>query len=147
MTSIARLLKDTIERAAKKQARSETEALRKTSARQRKTIADLDIRLKEMERELASIRRQISSGSQAAGRQESGDLRFSAKGLQSLRKKLALSKTECGALLGVSGRTLGRWENGQDRPTAEQIRDLAGIRGIGKREAKARLEDMFRAKK
>ena len=147
MTSIARLLKDTIERAAKKQARSETEALRKTSARQRKAIADLSIRLKELERELASIRRQISSGSRAAGQQEAGDLRFSAKGLQSLRKKLALSKTECGVLLGVSGRTIGKWENGQDRPTAEQIRDLAGIRGIGKREAKTRLENSLRAKK
>ncbi len=147
MTSIARLLKETIERAAKKQARAETHALRKASARQKKTIADLGNRLKEMERELASLRRRVVSAPSDGGQHETDNLRFSAKGLQSMRKKLALSKTECGMLVGVSGRTIGQWEKGIARPAAEEIRNIADIRNIGKREVRMRLEEKGRAKK
>jgi DNA-binding transcriptional regulator YiaG len=147
MNGIAKLLKETIERAAKKQVRSETQALRKLSIRQRKTVADLTARMKEMERELASIRRQVSSAPSGSGRNESGDLRFSAKGLQSLRKKLALTKTECGMLLGVSGRAIGQWESGVVRPTGEQIMGIAGLRRTGKREVRMRLKDKGSAKK
>jgi DNA-binding transcriptional regulator YiaG len=146
MTTIARLLKETIERTAKKQVRSETEALRKSSARYRKTIADLSARMKEMERELTTIRRQVSSALPGSGRNDSGNLRFSAKGLQSLRTKLALSKTECGKLLGVSGRMIGKMESGLSRPTVEQVRDIAAIRNIGKREVRMRLEEKIRMK-
>ncbi len=145
MTSIARLLKETIERAAKKQVRSETQALRKASNRYRKTIADLSARLKEMERELASVRRQVSSAPSGGGR--SDNLRFSAKGLKSLREKLGLTKTECGMLLGVSGRAIGQWEGGLARPTEEQVSFIAGIRGIGKREVRTRLEEKGLRKK
>jgi DNA-binding transcriptional regulator YiaG len=141
MTSIAKLLKETIERTAKKQVRSETEPLRKASARYRKTIADLSTRLKQMEQDLAAIRRQISSTSSGSTQQEIGNLRFSAKGLQSLRNKLGISKTEYGRLLGVSGRTVGSWESGLARPTAEQVRGIAVIRNLGKREVRSRLEE------
>jgi DNA-binding transcriptional regulator YiaG len=141
MTSIAKLLKDTIERTAKKQVRTETEALRKASTRYRKTIADLSARLNQMEQDLAAIRRQISSTYSGSTQQEIGNLRFSAKGLHSLRNKMGISKTECGRLLGVSGRTVGSWENGLARPTAEQIRDIAAIRNLGKREVRSRLEE------
>jgi DNA-binding transcriptional regulator YiaG len=147
MTSIAKLLKETIEHTAKKQARSETEALRKASVRYRKTIADLSTRVKKMERDLAAIRRQIASASPGAAQQEPGNLRFSAKGLQSLRNKLGISKTEYGRLLGVSGRTIGSWESGLARPTAEQIRDIAGIRNLGKREVRSRFEEKAQDKK
>lgn len=147
MTSIAKLLKETIERTAKKQVRSETEALRKASARYRKNISDLGSRLKEVERELSSIRRQVSLASPGSGEQDARILRFSAKGLNAMRQKLALSKTECGKLIGVSARLIGLWESGQVRPTAEQVRGIAAIRNIGKREIRMRLEEKVRMKK
>lgn len=147
MSSIARLLKQTIERMAKKQVRSETESLRKASARYRKIVADLGVRIQEIEKELTTIRRQLSSASPGSGKQKSGSHRFSSKGLQSLRKKLALSKTECGRLLGVSGRAVGKWESGLARPTEEQLRDIAAIRKLGKREVRMRLGDKGRKKK
>ena len=148
MTSIARLLKETIERTAKKQVRSETEALRKASARYRKSIADLSTRLKEMERELSAVRRQVSSAaSPGSSELETGNIRFSAKGLQSLRKKLTLSKTECGKLLGVSGRMVGTWESGLARPAGEQVRGIAALRNLGKREVRMRLEEKVRMQK
>jgi DNA-binding XRE family transcriptional regulator len=147
MTSLAGLLRETIERTAKKQVRSETEALRKASIRYRKAIADLSIRLKEMERELAALRRQVSSATPGGGRHEPGNLRFSAKGLQSLRRKLGLSKTECGKLLGVSGRAIGKWESGSARPAEDEVRSIAAIRKIGKREVRIRLAGKTRTNK
>jgi DNA-binding transcriptional regulator YiaG len=147
MTSIVKLLKETIERTAKKQVRSETEALRKASAHYRKTIADLSTRVKQMERDLAEIRRQITSTSSGSAQQEPENLRFSAKGLQSLRNKLGISKTEYGSLLGVSGRTVGSWESGLARPSAEQVRDIAAIRNLGKRGVRSRLEEKARDEK
>jgi DNA-binding transcriptional regulator YiaG len=147
MNSIARLLRETIERSVKKQVRSETRALRKASARHRKTIAELSTRLREMERELSVTRKQQAAASSAGRHQEPGNLRFSAKGLQSMRRKLALSARECGMLLGVSARMIGQWESGLARPTGEQILGIAGIRSIGKREARMRVEEKIRIKK
>jgi DNA-binding transcriptional regulator YiaG len=147
MNSIARLLKETIERSVKKQVRSETRALRKASAHHRKTIADLNTRLREIDRELTLLRKQHAASLSADSRKESGNLRFSAKGLQSMRKKLALSARESGILLGVSARMIGKWESGLARPTEEQIVGIAGLRSIGKREARMRLEEKIRIKK
>ncbi|MEJ2695058.1 MAG: helix-turn-helix domain-containing protein [Candidatus Sulfobium sp.] len=147
MNGIARLLRETVERTARKQVRSETEALRKASSRYRKTIADLSSRLKEVEREVSALRKQVSSVPPAAGQYEAGGHRFSAKGLQSLRKKLGLSKTECGRLIGVSGRTVGKWESGLARPTEEEIKGIVSLRRTGKREVNMRLGKKGRMKK
>jgi DNA-binding transcriptional regulator YiaG len=145
MNSIAKLLKQTVERVAQKRVRSETQTLRKASTRYRKTIAELGTRLKEMERELAIIRRQLPKAP-AGGGEETDNLRFSAKGLQKLREKLGLSATECGILLGVSGRTIGKWESGSSRPKADQLASLAGLRKMGKREVRIRLAEQGRKK-
>jgi DNA-binding XRE family transcriptional regulator len=69
-------------------------------------------------------------------------MRFSAKGLQSHRSRLGLSASEFGKLLGVSAQTIYNWEHEAARPRDEQLGKLAGLRGIGKREAVARLEHL-----
>jgi hypothetical protein len=42
-------------------------------------------------------------------------------------------------LLGVSGQSVYKWEHGESRPRAKQLEAIAALRGIGKREAAARL--------
>jgi len=69
-------------------------------------------------------------------------MRFSAKGLQSQRSRLGLSASEFGKLLGVSAQTIYNWWHEAARPRGEQLGKLAGLRGIGKREAAARLEHL-----
>jgi type II secretory pathway component PulM len=59
MSNIAKLLKETIERAARKQARAETNALRKASGQHRKIISELSARVKDMEREVAQLHKGI----------------------------------------------------------------------------------------
>ncbi len=47
-----------------------------------------------------------------------------------------------GALVGVSAQTIYNWEAGTTRPRAEQLAIIAAVRKMGKREVKARLEQM-----
>ena len=71
--------------------------------------------------------------------QEGAAPRFSAKGLAAQRKRLGLSAAAMAKLLGVSALSVYKWESGKTRPRAKQIEAIARLRGIGKKEAAARL--------
>ena len=62
------------------------------------------------------------------------------KGLRSHRARLGLSAEEYGRLVGVSAQTIYSWERQTSTPRAAQRASLAAVRGLGKREAHARLE-------
>ena len=47
-----------------------------------------------------------------------------------------------GALVGVTGQSIYKWESGGARPRASQLRAIAGVRALGKREARAKLEEL-----
>ena len=63
------------------------------------------------------------------------------------RERLGLSADDFGKLLGVSAQSIYNWEHENARPRAEQLANVAALRGIGKREAKARLDQLGAAKK
>ena len=65
--------------------------------------------------------------------------RFSAKGLAAQRQRLGLSAAEMASLLGVSGQSVYRWEQGKSRPRATQMPAISAMRTMGKREAAYRL--------
>jgi DNA-binding transcriptional regulator YiaG len=139
MSNIASVLKAEIVRLARREIRGEVAALRKASTQHRTTISAL-------RREVAQLRKQLrSSGTARASAPESQEgevrLRFSPAGLAAHRKKLGVSAQDYGALVGVSGQTIYHWEDSQ-RPRAAQLQALAGVRGIGKREAVKRLADL-----
>jgi DNA-binding XRE family transcriptional regulator len=69
-------------------------------------------------------------------------LRFTAKGLASQRSRLGLSAHECGLLVGASGQSIYNWEDGKARPRAKHLQALAALRGMGKKEAAARLSEL-----
>jgi hypothetical protein len=48
-------------------------------------------------------------------------------------------------LVGVSGQRIYKRQQGEVRPRAAQLQALAAVRGIGKREALARLEQVAAA--
>lgn len=66
--------------------------------------------------------------------------RFQVRGLKSLRARLELGASEFGKLVGVSGQTIYNWESEKATPRRAQLIALAAIRGIGKKEARARLD-------
>lgn len=67
-------------------------------------------------------------------------LRFVAKGLGSLRKRLGVSIEEFATLLGVSPQSIYNWQAGKTVPRRAQLEKLAAVRSIGKREARQMLE-------
>ena len=140
MPNIASVFKDEIVRVARKEIRTELAALKKASAAYRSEIAALKRRAQDLERELNAVARGLGKVAPAA-RETATDkpTRFSAKGLVSQRKRLALSAADCGLLIGASGQSVYNWEAGTARPRASHLAAIAALRTLGKKEATARL--------
>jgi DNA-binding transcriptional regulator YiaG len=141
MANIAAMLKEEITRLARKEVRRQTEVLRKTSAQHRKYIAVLKKSVSDLQREVTALEKQALKQSvtvsPSTGKKST---RFSAKGLRSHRSRLGLSAAAYGKLIGVTGQTVYKWENGAVRPRVQQVEALAAVRGMGKKEVSALLE-------
>lgn len=144
MPNIAAVLKDEIARIARKEVRVQTEEFKKASAHYRTQIAALRRRVDDLERQLKRVGKTTARSSPSGeDEQENGTpRRFSSTRLAAQRHKLGLSAAEFAALLGVSGQSVYKWEHGESRPRARQLEAIAALRGIGKREAAARLEKL-----
>lgn len=145
MPNIAVVLKDEISRIARKEARAQTAEFKKASAQYRSHIAALRRRVEELERQLKRANK--AAARQAETPADEGDdqgphRRFSAARLAAQRKKLGLSAADFATLIGVSGQSVYKWEHGEARPRARQLEAIAALRGVGKREAAARLEQL-----
>lgn len=141
MSTFANQLKSEISRLAKKEVRAETQALKKASAQYRGEIAAL-------KRRIANLESQIKKQAKGAGRvkavvaaeEEGGTgLRFRVAGFAALRKKLAISASEMGKLLGVSAQSVYHWETGKTKPRASQLAAISAVRKMGKRDVAALL--------
>ena len=145
MPNIATVLKEEIARVARKENRGETQKLKKASAQYRSDIAALKRRIQALEQQVKRLGK--STGRKAAAAHQEDDegqssLRFSAKGLAAQRRRLGLSAAAVATLLGVSGQSVYKWEDGKTRPRASQIAAIATLRKMSKRQAAARLEEL-----
>jgi len=140
MPNFASVLKEEIVRLARKEVRQETEGLKKASAQYRSDIAALKRRIASLEKQLSHVEKKAVGKASAADAKEGGTpMRFSAKGLAKQRQRLGLSAAEMGSLIGVSAQTVYNWETGKSRPRAQQLAAIAAVRGMGKRQVKAKL--------
>lgn len=142
MPNIATVLKTEISRVARKEARADTQPLKKASAHHRSDIAALKRRITALEQLVARLGKAAAKAPAAPVEQPGGGFRFSANGLQTQRKRLGLSASEVALLLGVSDQSVYKWENGKTRPRASQFASIAALRGLGKKEAAARLNEL-----
>lgn len=143
MPNIATLLKSEIARVARKELRAETDSLKKSSTHYRSDIAALKRRLAALEKQLRRLAKATPQVTrQPAAAPDAPRLRFSPKALSTHRSKLQLSADSYGALCGVSGQSIYKWETGKARPRSAQLQALSGIRKLGKREAAARLLEL-----
>ena len=140
MPNIGAVLKDEIARISKKVSRQEVGTLKKASNTARTQLAALKKQVQQLEREVAQLRRKATQPQASQPSLDSQTVRFSAKGLRSLRQRLSLSAQEMGQLVEVSGPTIYSWEGAKTAPRPEQKLVLAGLRTIGKREARAQLQ-------
>ena len=140
MTNFAQQLKGEISRIARKELRTETQALKKASAQYRTEIAALKRRIASLESALknaSKARVEKPVATQKEG--ESPSLRFRVAGFAALRKKLDLSAAEMGKLIGVSAQSVYQWEAGKTKPRAGQLAAIAAVRKMGKRAAIVKL--------
>lgn len=144
MPNIATALKAEISRLARKEPRTESDALKKTVSHQRAQIAALRRRIDALERQQkrsANGRAEPRPSENPDGEADAKH-RFSAKGLASCRQRLGLSAADFGRLVGVSQPSIYKWEQGQQRPRQRYLPAIAAVRIMGKREAAARLEEL-----
>lgn len=141
--TLVTLLKSEIERHARRISREENATLRDAVTRYRHDIAAL-------KRDLAALRKQTSGLAKVHGKsvaptttaEDAAPGRFSPKWLAAHRAMLGLSAGNYGKLAGVSGLSIYHWESGKNTPRASGRAALAKVRTLGKREARARLEEL-----
>jgi len=141
MPNIASILKTEISRLARREVRAATDSLRKAASGYRAEISALKRRTQSLEQELRELRRRGTKAVDAAPALESSGekLRFSAKGLAAQRRRLGLSASDAGLLLGVSEQSIYNWEGGKSRPMARHLPAISALRKLGRRGAAAAL--------
>lgn len=147
MPNVARVLKTEISRVARKEARTETEALKKAVSGHRSDIAALKRRIDAMEKQLRQFSKadakakppnpKLADG--AADGAATTVQRFSAKGIALHRQRLGLTAAELARLLGASTQTIYNWEQGLSHPSAKHAGAIAALRTVSKRDVTAQL--------
>lgn len=146
MPNIGKVLREEIERLARKQVRGESNSLRRETVRLKKGLAQLRRQVAALDRTSRELLKKVApvvavKESEAAA-QNAAKLRPTAESLKSLRARLGLTQAEFGKLLGVSSQAVVQWGNkeGRVRLRSGTLSALATIRHIGKREARRRLD-------
>ena len=153
MPNIATVLKAEIARLARKEMRESTDSLKKATVAYRIELAGLKRRVHALEAVVKrlGVGRALDRGhdqgkAPKSGAPETSDFgrRFSAKGMATNRKRLGLSAADYALLVGTTGQSIYAWEAGESRPRQQALPAIAALRGIGKREAAARLAALKR---
>lgn len=141
MSNLASTLRDEISRLARKEIRQQVDPLKKSNAQLRRTVASLKGELAELQRTMRFLQTREKRRLEAPPQpDESKAVRFSPNWLKADRRRLGLSAEDYGRLVGVSSVTIYSWESGKSKPSAQRLAAWAEVRGIGKREARQRLE-------
>lgn len=146
MSNIAAALRSEIARVARKEIRTEVEALRKSLGTARRQIVELKRQLEDQHKQLRGLQKatQAARGQHPPEPQEGdGKLRrFSPARLAAHRQRLGLSAADFGKLIGASTQSIYNWETGTARPRADALEAIAQLRGMGKRAVMARLAEL-----
>lgn len=144
MANVGKLLREEITKVSRREVRRHMGPARRLVAQHRHLIASLNRKIGQLERQVAQLSRRSAVAVKAqAGDEASGErIRFVAKGLQSHRNRLGLSAADFGKLIGVSANSVYAWESRKTTPRREQIRKIAALRKVGKRQAAKWLEKL-----
>jgi DNA-binding transcriptional regulator YiaG len=137
MPNIATVLRAEILRLAGRAARAAVAPVQRASAAHRRQLAALKRQVAALQKELQTKR--DASAAAATPKPEADAVRFQARGLISLRRRLGLGAADFGKLVGVSGQSVYHWESKKTTPRKEQVAAIAAVRSLGKRQALAKL--------
>ena len=149
--NIAQVLKAEIARISKKEAKALSSPTRSTTIQLKKTVADLKTRLATLEKSNKELQKQVEFLVTAIPKPvQEAEVKgwISGKGVKSLRKKLGLSQAEFGKLVSVSTGAVVQWESktGMLKFRDATKKAIMAVRGIGKAEARKKLDEMTPAK-
>jgi DNA-binding transcriptional regulator YiaG len=153
MPDVARVLREEVQRLAKRQVKAALTPIKRDNVRLKKDVADIRRELTALTRTsrelLTRVTAVLSARETEVATQVAATLRPTSKSLARLRRRLGLSQVEFGRLLGVSGQAVLNWEGkgSRVRMRSANLAALAAIQKIGKREARRRLEEMGRVQK
>lgn len=143
MPNLASVLKDEIQRLARKEAKIQLSKTKLASSQHRRNIARLKREVHDLTRRLASLEGLKRKRSAKPVPEElAAGARFSPLSVKSHRARLRVSAADYARLVGVSALTVYNWESGKTRPRQQQLASLVSIRGLGKREAWRQLDEM-----
>jgi DNA-binding transcriptional regulator YiaG len=147
MTNFAVALKDEIRRIARKEIRAQTGKQARAVAQYRREIARLKRQQRDQEKRISYLQSQRSETLPDTSQELDNAQRFSARSVRAQRRRTGFSAADYAKLVGVSPLTIYNWEHNKSRPRKGQFAALVALRGLGKREAIARLEQVSSAKK
>ena len=153
MPDVARVLREEVQRLAKRQVKAGLAPIKRDNFRLKKHVADLRRELTALTRTsrelLAKVTAVVATREAEVATERAATLRPTSKSLVRLRRRLDLTQVEFGRLLGVSGQAVLNWERkgGRVRMRTANLAALAGIQKLGKREARRRLEEMGQGRK
>ena len=133
MANIQQLLNDEIRRLARKETNGSMKELKAQLVELRKTVSDLNRRLKALEKSAVPADTPEVVADQDA-KATLPALRVTAARITKWRTQLGLNKSQYAELLGVNLLSVIRWESGKSTPREEQKRRIVAIRDMGKRE-------------
>jgi DNA-binding transcriptional regulator YiaG len=145
MSNVGKVLKTEITRISRKEIKAAIGQIGKSHTNLKKTVIDLKRRLALLEKEnrrlVAGTRKPKTELLQEPS-EEGVKGRFTSKGIRNLRSKLRLTQADFGRLVGTTPHSVHLWEK---KDGSLRLRDrtkaaLLSIRGLGVKEAKARLE-------
>jgi DNA-binding transcriptional regulator YiaG len=141
MANIASVLKSEISRLSNKAARQHVAPVQVTASQLRKQVSALKKQVQALSREVAAMKRSAERSAPITESIDDKNLRFTAKGVRSMRSRLELSAADYGRLLNVGAQTVYSWESERSKPRRAQMQAITALRKIGKREARARLAE------
>jgi DNA-binding transcriptional regulator YiaG len=144
MTTFAVALKDEIRRLARKEIKAQTTSTARAVAQYRRQIAAIKRQVREQDRKIGLLSKQGQQRPNSIDEAiaANGAIRFSARSVKAQRRRTGLSAESYARLVGVSPLTIYNWENGKTRPRTGQFESLVALRGLGKREAQAKLDQL-----
>jgi DNA-binding transcriptional regulator YiaG len=137
MPNVATVLKEEINRLARKEVRAKTEPLAARLSELRRAVAACHRQVAELAKTVAGLKAKVmpAEGISAAGvaGQELEKARINHRRIAALRARLGLSRNQMAQLLGVNANSIYLWEQGKTRPRAAAKAKLIQLRGLGKR--------------
>lgn len=152
MANVMKVLRDEITRLARKEVKASVTKVHKPTVRLKHDVAALKRAVAAIGKQIKLLQGMVDKIAKiqpAAAPVQAAKARLTGKGIRSLRRKLNLSQGDFGKLLKVTTQAVGNMERKSGALAVRKVTRAAilAIRGLGAREAKAKLAELQAAKK